>query len=193
MEYLALIAFYILGTFPSGKIVSRAYGVEIEREGSGNIGATNVARVIGRRAGIYTLLGDVLKGVLGTATAHWLLPEALVPYAAIALVAGHCFSIPGVLKGGKGVATALGVIVVLHPFSGLFSVAIFVSLFALTRIVSIASVTAALMLPVAQMLSNMPSKTIFPCAVIGLLVAYRHIPNLKRLIHGTEPRFQSKG
>ena len=105
---LSLIPFYLLGAFPTGYLIARMNGVDVTAVGSGNVGATNVSRVVGKKAGIVTLLVDVFKGAFGVAVASGLSTSTLfVALCAVAVVAGHCFSVPPYLKGGKGVATAL--------------------------------------------------------------------------------------
>lgn len=107
MHYLlhafALVPFYLLGAIPSGKIIALSKGVEIEKHGSGNVGATNLARVVGKKAGLYTLLADIGKGVLAVFVAHMLTEnQDFSALAGLSSVLGHCFSVPKVLRGGKG-------------------------------------------------------------------------------------------
>lgn len=190
-ELLSLIPFYLIGSFPTGKLVARSKGVTIEEHGSGNVGATNVARVLGKKAGVITLVGDISKGLLGVAFASLLFEPHLVSYAALALVLGHCFSLPG-MKGGKGVATALGVLLGLRFWLGLFAALSFAATFKTTRYVSVSSVTAALLIPVLALLTELPDHLVFSLAAISLVIVLRHRPNIKRLIEGREPKFGEK-
>lgn len=190
-ELLSLIPFYLLGSFPTGKLVARSQGVAIEQHGSGNVGATNVARVVGKKAGVITLLGDVSKGFLGVGLAGLLFDPPLISYAGIALVLGHCFSLPG-MKGGKGVATALGVLLGLKIWLGLFAALSFALTFKATRYVSVSSVTAALLIPALALLTELPDHLVFSLAAIALVIVLRHRPNIQRLIEGKEPKFGEK-
>lgn len=189
----AAIPFYLLGAFPTGRIVSRLYGVKIENQGSGNVGATNVARVVGKRAGIITLLADILKGFLATLLAYFLIGgSAFYSFAGFAAVAGHCFSIPGRMKGGKGVATALGVLIGLDGFLALSAVLIFLVIVAASRIVSIASVGATASAPLIGIFLGLPNSHILAVALMALLIIYRHKENLVRLSRGEEKTFSFK-
>jgi glycerol-3-phosphate acyltransferase PlsY len=193
LTFLGLLPFYLIGSFPTGTIIAKSYGVDITAQGSGNVGATNVARVIGKRAGILTLLGDVLKGVIGIVVASAMVEATWFPsVAGIALVLGHCFSVPPFLKGGKGVATALGVVLALHPLSAAVAVVSFGVVFAVWKTVSLASISAALVVPVGAFLFNLGEATTVAFATIALVVVARHEENIRRLIEGREPTFSSK-
>ena len=190
---LSLVPFYLLGAFPTGPLIAKVYGVDIASRGSGNVGATNVARVVGKRAGIFTLLGDALKGALGVVLAGLCVGEAWFPgTAALAVVLGHCFSVPPYLKGGKGVATALGVITVLYPSSSLVALATFGMFFWLWRIVSLASIGATLLVPMWALVTNAPDVVSVSLMLIAVVIVMRHEENIKRLIEGREPRFQGR-
>lgn len=193
ISLFALLPFYLLGAFPTGRLVARAYGIDITSQGSGNVGATNVARVVGKRAGLITLGGDVVKGALGIVLAQYLFGHGwLTASAGIALVSGHCFSLPPWLKGGKGVATALGVLFGLYPLSAVVAIFVFLGIFTISKIVSLASIAAALAVPIVSMLVNAPDYISIAQAVIAALVVYRHRENITRLIEGREPRFKAK-
>jgi glycerol-3-phosphate acyltransferase PlsY len=190
---IALIPFYLLGSFPSGYLLARLHGIDITRQGSGNVGATNVARTLGKRAGLLTLLLDLLKGMLGVYLATLITPALWYPAAAaIAVVCGHCFSLPPLLRGGKGVATGLGVLIVLVPGAALTSAIIFCLLFGATRLVSLASLIATLSAPLYSLVTNQPDPYSFALVVVSLVIVYRHYDNILRLIEGREPRFAAK-
>ncbi len=190
---VALIPFYLLGAFPTGYLIARLHGVDITSQGSGNVGATNISRVIGKRAGIFTLLVDVCKGALAVAIGHMVSPYGWFPAgAAVAVVCGHCFSIPRYLKGGKGVATALGAIIVLFPLSSLVAVGAFGLVFAFSKIVSLASISAALIAPTFSLITNQSDSVSLALALMAAVIVYRHRENITRLIEGREPRFSSK-
>jgi glycerol-3-phosphate acyltransferase PlsY len=189
----SLLPFYLLGAFPTGHLVSKLHGIDIERQGSGNVGATNVARVVGKRAGILTLLIDACKGALGVALASWTVGEPwFVGGASFAVVLGHCFSIPTILKGGKGVATALGVISVLYPSSSIVALVVFGAVFGMWRIVSLAAITATLMVPVWALVTNASDAVSTSLMLIAALIVMRHDQNIRRLIEGREPTFTAR-
>jgi glycerol-3-phosphate acyltransferase PlsY len=189
----SLIPFYLLGTFPTGYLISRAKGIEIAKEGSGNVGATNVMRVVGKGAGVLTLIGDVLKGFSAVWIASLVNAEPTYAYhAGVAVVAGHCFSIPGKLKGGKGVATALGVLIYLVPTTAVFVLAVFAAVLEMWKIVSLASVSATIAAPVFCMLTGQPDYAIYSLAGMALLITLRHHANLTRIAHGKEPKMDQR-
>jgi glycerol-3-phosphate acyltransferase PlsY len=190
---VSLIPFYLLGSFPTGLLLAKLKGIDITAQGSGNVGATNVARVVGKRAGVFTLLGDALKGALGVVVAGLFVADSWFPSAAaFAVVLGHCFSVPPYLKGGKGVATALGVIAVLYPSSSLVALVTFGAFFGIWKIVSLASIAATLMVPMWALVTNAPDSVSVSLIVIATLIVMRHEQNIKRIIEGREPRFESR-
>lgn len=184
----ALIPFYLLGAFPTGHLIARARGVTIEEHGSGNVGATNVLRTLGKKAGAITFAGDFLKGLLAAALGVALGGPMLGAYAGAAAVFGHCFSIPGKLKGGKGVATAFGVFTVSCPVAALVALALFGTTLSIGRMVSLASIVAALSAPLTAIVLSAPEELLPPLGVIGFLVVWRHRANIQRIIEGREPK-----
>lgn len=191
--FLALVPFYLLGCFPTGKLVARLHGIDIAAQGSGNVGATNVARVIGKRAGVITLLGDVAKGFLGVALAQLFSDSQwFVMSAAVVVVVGHCLSLPPYLKGGKGVATALGTVFAVVPIAAVVALVVFGLVFAVSRLVSLASITATLMVPLYCLLSNAADATSAGFMVMAFVIVLRHEQNIARLIKGKEPKFSAK-
>ena len=189
---IALIPFYLIGTFPSGYLLAKLRGVDITKQGSGNVGATNVARSLGKKAGILTLVLDLTKGLLAIYLASLLADQGwFVAAAAVAVVCGHCFSIPPLLKGGKGVATGLGVLIALAPGAGVTSVVIFVLLFSATRFVSLSSIVATLSAPIYSLVTNQPEAKSLALMAIALVIVYRHRENIQRLIEGRETKFRA--
>jgi acyl phosphate:glycerol-3-phosphate acyltransferase len=191
---------YVIGALPSGKILARLWGVDIEKVGSGNVGATNVARTAGKLPGVLTLCFDIGKGLSGVFLGTLIESPQ---WGGILTVFGHCFSIPTLLKGGKGVATSLGVLIALSPLYAAVVAGVFVVMIALSKKVSFASIIAALSLPVGIVimegwenfsLTNASHHSV--SLLIGLLMAgvvvYRHHTNIRRLIDGTEPSFHTK-
>ncbi len=194
MNLLILFLGYFFGSFPSGYLAGRiAKGVDIRSLGSGSTGATNVLRHIGKRAAITVFLLDVFKGVLSVLVAkYFLLNDSWQVAMALSTLIGHIWPIWLNWKGGKAVATGLGVFLGLSWQVGLATLGIFIIMITLFRIVSLASVSAALALPLIMFLSFKTSNISLPFLVISLLamtlVIWRHRDNLLRLIEGKEPR-----
>jgi glycerol-3-phosphate acyltransferase PlsY len=180
---------YLLGGIPSGVLLARFAGVDPRRHGSGNIGATNVARAAGRWLGLLTLVADVLKGALavGVATAvvpgPW--PAAL---AGVAAVVGHCWPVALRFRGGKGVATGLGVLLVLAPVAALVGVGVFVVVLRAARWVSVASLAGTVAVPAAAATAGASLPVLAAAAAVTVCVVVRHRENLARLRDGLEPR-----
>ena len=198
---LTLALAYLLGSIPFGYLLVRVFRKEdIRATGSGNIGATNVARSGAKGLGILTLLLDLLKAFAAVKIAQHLapgtpgFPSDLAVAAGIAAILGHIFPIWLGFKGGKGVASALGVFIALVPMAALCGLGVFIVVFALTRYVSLASILAAVMLPVFCLLWMPDRSPIFVGGVIfiALLVIAKHHANIARLKQGTENRFGSK-
>ena len=188
---------YLLGSIPFGYLLVRTFlHQDIRTSGSGNIGATNVARSGAKGLGLATLVLDLLKGVAAVLLARHLAPgnPDVAMLAAVSVVLGHIFPIWLAFRGGKGVATALGVFLVLSPRVTVALLILFAAVFALTRYVSLASILAAASAPVLAILFIHP---LDPIALAGfcfiaLLVVSKHHSNLRRLFAGTEPRFGAK-
>jgi glycerol-3-phosphate acyltransferase PlsY len=182
---LLLVAGYLAGSVPTGLLLARRIGIDPRRTGSGNIGATNVLRAAGPRLGLLTLLGDVLKGALPTWIASDLAPEQAA-LTGLAAFLGHLFPPWLGFKGGKGVATALGVLLVLAPPTAGIGVATFATVVGLTGLVSLASIAACCGAAVAAWAAADGS---FPAVgTMAALVVTRHASNLRRLLAGNEPR-----
>lgn len=192
LKVLALIPFYLLGAFPTGLLISRAYGVDIAKSGSGNVGATNVARTIGKKLGLLTLVIDAFKGYLATWLAFLFTASPYYSaWAGVASIFGHCFSIPGKLRGGKGVATSLGVILCIDPIAAAFCIVIFLAMLFIGNLVSLASLVAVLSAPLVTMLRDTEDFEIAALSVAAALITYRHKDNLRRLIRGEETKFRN--
>ena len=190
MIVAVLLAAYLLGSIPTGVLLARSAGIDPRRAGSGNIGATNVARTAGGRLGFFTLVGDALKGVLAVAVAHAASDAAWAPAAAgLAAILGHLWSVFLRFQGGKGVATALGVFLVLSPLAILVSVLAFAITARTFRYVSLASMVAAVTLALACLLTVSSPSVRVAAVVTSILILIRHRDNIGRLRAGTEPRF----
>ena len=186
MSFLLVALGYLCGTIPTGVLLARRAGVDPREAGSRNVGATNVLRTAGVRLGLLTLLGDALKGALPVAAA-WRLDPATAPAVALAAVLGHVYPATMGFRGGKGVATALGVLLVLSPGCSAVLLVGFAVTVALSRRVSLGSILAATAAPVVEWGLGYPTPTIASAAAIGALILARHRENLGRLVAGTEP------
>ena len=194
MNLLILFLGYLFGSFPSGYLAGRiAKGIDIRSLGSGSTGATNVLRHIGKRAAITVFLLDLFKGVLSILLAkYFLLNDSWQVAIGLSTLIGHIWPIWLNWKGGKAVATGLGIFLGLSWQVGLSTLGIFIIMITLFRIVSLASVSAALALPLIMFLSFSTSNFSLPFLIISLLamtlVIWRHRENIVRLIKGKEPR-----
>ncbi len=194
MNLLILLLGYLFGSFPSGYLAGRiTKGIDIRSLGSGSTGATNVLRHIGKRAAISVFLIDVFKGVLSILLAkYFLLNDSWQVAVGLSTLIGHIWPIWLNWKGGKAVATGLGVFLGISWQVGLATLGIFIAMITLFRIVSLASLSAALALPLIMYLSFKTTNISLPFLVISLLamslVIWRHRENIVRLIKGKEPR-----
>jgi acyl phosphate:glycerol-3-phosphate acyltransferase len=183
-----VVAAYLLGTFPTALLAAGRRGVDPTRVGSGNPGATNVLRTAGRRAGVVTLVGDLGKGALA-AGAGWLAGgHGLGVACGVAAVVGHVLPVTRRFRGGKGVATGAGMAVVLLPVAFAIAAAGFGLVVALIRTVSLASIVAAVLLPLAAGVLGAPGWEVAALALASGLIIARHRANIVRLAKGTEPR-----
>jgi glycerol-3-phosphate acyltransferase PlsY len=185
-----IVVGYLCGSIPFGVVIGRTRGVDPRTTGSGNIGATNVARALGKRVGALVLGLDALKGAIPTAVALALLADRhgpwLAPSVGVAAIGGHCFPIWLGLRGGKGVATALGVFVVLDPLSTLLAAVTFAAVYLPLRVVSLASMLAALTYPLYMVLFDRPTPTIDLALLAALVIVARHRTNIRRLLRRAE-------
>jgi glycerol-3-phosphate acyltransferase PlsY len=191
---LIMIAIYLIAAIPTGVVIARLMGGEdVRQKGSGNIGATNVYRVAGKLAGVLTLVGDTLKGFLPLlAFKTWLEPTPTqLGIASAVAILGHCYPIYLKFKGGKGVATALGIFLVLSPKVVFFALIVFILTVAITRYISLGSVLAALSAPLVILLLNHQQPIFLATLFIAALVTWRHNSNIRRLLDGTENRFKA--
>ncbi len=191
---LVLITIYLVAAIPTGIVLAKVMGYDDVRDkGSGNIGATNVYRVAGKLPGILTLVGDILKGLLPLlACKTWLNPTpAQLGIASVVAIIGHCYPVYLRFKGGKGVATALGIFLVLSPKAVLGAAAVFIITVAITRFISLGSVLAAMSAPLLILLLNHPQPVFLSALSIAALIVWRHRTNIKRLLDGSENRFKA--
>jgi glycerol-3-phosphate acyltransferase PlsY len=192
--YMMLLASYLIGAIPTGVVLTRLVGAsDIRSSGSGNIGATNVYRVAGKKLGVMTLIGDALKGAIPVLVALKLLAftDAQVGAVAAAAFIGHCYPVYLGFRGGKGVATALGIFLVLSPLSVLGAFAIFALLLWKWRFVSLGSISAAAAIPILVYFIEDNPAMVGTTLFISLVVILRHHQNIRRLLDGTENRFKA--
>jgi glycerol-3-phosphate acyltransferase PlsY len=211
MTILLFFAAFLLGSIPTGLIIARGKGIDLKKVGSGNIGATNVMRAAGKKEALFTLLGDIGKGLLSVAIAQALprfgfsaseiLPMSIStnPQAAfegllgLAAILGHNFSVFLRFKGGKGVATSLGVVLAYSPAAGLFTAVLWLLTALWTKYSSLSALVAFGLLPISiYALDPSPVKEAV-AVVIAALIFFRHAANIKRLMQRTEDKIGLKG
>jgi len=198
--FIALFG-YLLGSIPTGLLLAKLFSrIDPRKTGSRNIGATNVFRTAGKAVGILTLIGDMAKGVIPIAIAirwglvdRWGIPADLwVAFAGLAPFLGHIFPIFLGFRGGKGVATALGVYLVISPIAVLIELFLFAGLVWKWRIISVGSICCAATMPILIAFFRSDSQAYFVLSVImAALIVYRHQSNISRLLQGTENRWKT--
>lgn len=193
-DLVLLAAGYLLGSIPFGVVVARvASDVDLRRVGSGNIGATNVLRAVGKGAAALTLLGDIGKGALAVGLARWTgASAALVAAVGLAAVLGHLFPVWAGFRGGKGVATTLGVILGAMPIIGGLLLVIWLVVAAITRYSSLAALVATATMPLLAWLVDGRPAMIGLSGALLVLVVGRHRENIGRLLAGTEGKIGQK-
>jgi glycerol-3-phosphate acyltransferase PlsY len=201
---LTVLLAYLLGSIPTGFLFGKAKGIDIRSVGSGNIGATNVVRILGKGAGTLVLLADAAKGWLAVMVVAKLVSDILhMPTdrlnqqwlsicAGTAAILGHNFTCWLRFKGGKGIATSAGALLALVPLPLLIIFVVWAAVFGLTRFVSLASICAAVALPFACWVTAQGTALILVTAVLALLAVYKHKANIQRLVQGTESRLSFK-
>lgn len=194
---LTLVAGYLLGAISFAVIIARRYGVDILKEGSGNPGATNVKRVLGKRPGNLCFALDALKGFVAAGWPlvvyrheEWAVTLGVI--GIIAAIAGHSYSVFIGFKGGKGVATTVGGLLAVSPYVILIGAFVWVLIFYTTRYVSLASICLGVSLPLSAWLLDQPLVVLLLTILLALILIVRHRTNIIRLLNGTENRFQRK-
>jgi glycerol-3-phosphate acyltransferase PlsY len=186
-SYILIVFAYLLGSVPVGVLLARMKGADPRKVGSGNIGATNVMRAAGKTTGVLTLAGDILKGLLPVSVAFTMEEPVIVVVAAgLAAFLGHLFPLFLRFKGGKGVATALGVYLALDPFAVFITVIVFVLVLLKWRFVSLGSLVGVAAMPLLLYLLNAPDYYVYLALIIGALIFIKHKDNIRRLLAGTE-------
>ncbi len=202
---LLILVAYLLGSIPTGYLAGRyLQGIDIREQGSGSTGATNVLRTLGKTAAIAVLAIDIFKGILAVACVqgfYLLFPSEMIPLVlqswlmvatAIAAILGHSKSIFLNFTGGKSVATSLGVLLAINPLVALGTLATFLLVLAISRIVSLSSIMAAIATSILMILLQQPLPYLLLASIGGIYVIVRHGANISRLLEGTEPKLGQK-
>lgn len=191
--FLLLLAAYVIGSIPTSYLFGRRAGTDLREVGSGNLGATNVMRVLGARAAVPVAVIDIAKGFVPA----WFFPlwdgsgyaSLSVAYGACAII-GHVWSLFLRFKGGKGVATAGGATLAVAPLAAITAVLAWLGILLITRVASLASLVAASLVPLVAYVSDSTPEVVTWCAGVAILVWWTHRANIVRLRHGEEPRFK---
>lgn len=184
-----IILSFIAGSIPFGVVIASFRGVNLKKVGSGNIGATNVLRTMGKGPAILVLFGDLLKGAAAVAAGRYFLSDAsLAGIPGIAAILGHTFSVFLRFKGGKGVATSIGVLLVYAPLVALVTVFLWLTVIFTTRYSSLAALVSFCLLPITVTLLDYSREHLIIAVIITTLLIVKHLDNIERLIAGTEPR-----
>jgi len=182
---------YLMGSIPFGVLFARTQNINLQEHGSRNIGATNVTRILGKKAGIFTLLGDTFKGWLASLLAYLVLTDPYaIAVAGVTAFLGHLFSIFIKFKGGKGVAIGLGIHLYIMPIPTLMTIGVFALTLWIFNYVSLSSICSSIALPIFGILTNAPVPYIYMSLGIAIMVVFKHHENILRIIMGTESRFQ---
>ena len=206
--YLLIPASYLIGSIPFGLLLTRNKGVDIRTTGSKNIGATNVLRTVGKMPALLTLLGDMLKGFMPVLICNHIIAGKIPAensilfhnikdlwggLAGLAAIAGHIFSIFLSFKGGKGVATGLGVLAAYSPVCAIITLFVWIAVAVITRYSSLAAIAAVGVLPITFALLDFSKIKIIFAILFAILIISRHKENIKRLIEGKESKIGKKG
>jgi len=193
MIVILLTVAYIAGTIPFGMIIARTRGIDLRRSGSGNIGATNVLRTMGKKAAVFTLAGDIMKGAFAVALMK--VSGYGDPYTGLAgllAVVGHDYPVFLGFRGGKGVATSIGVLLVYTPYVGLLTVLIWLAVVFISRYSSLGALAAFTLLPLNMLVFRKGPYGLYLSLVLTVLIYIKHRGNIKRLLQGKEPRIGQK-
>ncbi len=191
---LAVVAAYLIGSIPFAMISSKIFGLADPRSyGSGNPGATNVLRSGNKKAALLTLIGDALKGAVAVLAAKWLgFSDNVVALVALAVFLGHLYPITLGFKGGKGVATAAGVLLALDPLLGLATLGVWLFVAYISRYSSLAAICAAAAAPVVAALMDGATNQTIVVGLLGMALIGKHWQNIQRLMAGQESKIGSK-
>ncbi|HXX80544.1 MAG TPA: glycerol-3-phosphate 1-O-acyltransferase PlsY [Thermodesulfovibrionales bacterium] len=178
---------FLLGSIPFGVVVAKIYGVNLKKVGSGNIGATNVLRAMGTGPALLTLVGDVVKGSLAVVMGRFFFHSpSLEGIMGLSAIAGHNFSLFLRFRGGKGVATSIGVLLIYSPKVGILTVILWFMVILITRYSSLAAIVSFGLLPLGIYILDYSQGKLMIAILIAFLLIFRHTDNIKRLLQGTE-------
>lgn len=193
LAILLLLGGYILGSVPTGFLVGRAWGVDVRRTGSGNIGMANVLRSVGKWPAVITMAGDMLKGFVPVFLARFLTEnEWVIAAVALAALMGHCWPVFLGFKGGKAVATGAGTTIALAPVAGFALFAFWWGVVLVSRYTSLGAISVMLVSPIAFLVTGQPMPYVLYTVIGGSLVLWRHKENARALIKGTERKIGQK-
>lgn len=194
MKYVIVsVIAYLLGNFATAYLVSKAVGkIDIRKHGSGNAGSTNVLRVLGVKAAVVVFIGDVLKGVAAVLLGRYLAGNYGEILAGIFVVAGHNWPMLLGGKGGKGIATTIGLMIPIDPLMVLLIVVTGIIIIAVTRYVSLASIAGVVIFPIAMIITQKPVEYIIFSLILSAMGVFKHRSNVDRLIKGRESKFGQK-
>lgn len=187
-----LIVSYLLGGLSFGWFVSNAKGINILNEGSGNPGFTNVWRTLGIKYGIIALIGDATKGFLAVFFGGYFLDDLGMALALVMVVFGHSFSYMLHFKGGKGIATAAGALLYISPVAVLVCFIVLVILVAITKYMSVGSISVAILCPIIMFITGEPPVLVGTITILAMYIIWLHRGNIKRLVNGTENKIGMK-
>lgn len=189
---LAGVIGYLLGSANTSIIVGKFYGVDVRQHGSGNAGATNTLRTLGKKAALFVSLGDVLKGVISCLIGLLLAGDLGIMIGGLAAVVGHNWPIYFGFKGGKGIFTTFAVILMMDWKIGLILLGVFIIIVAITRYVSLGSIIGSALFPMVALLLGKTTEFVLAALVLGLLAIVRHRSNIARIMKGTESKLGAK-
>lgn len=189
---LSALVGYLLGSINSSVIAGKFYGIDIRKHGSGNAGATNALRTLGKKAALFVLVGDVLKGIISCMIGSYIAGYTGIIIAGAAAIIGHTWPLYFNFKGGKGVLTSEAIIFFIDWKLALITLGIFIVIVVLTKYVSLGSIIGAVSLPFLAIIFRRNIEFIIFAVVIGALVVIRHQANIKRLLNGTESKIKQK-
>lgn len=196
MKYLICLMAFIFASIPWGYLIGKARGVDLRKTGSGNIGATNVLRTVGKKEALLTLMLDISKGFAPVFIVK-LMPSYendlfFIGIVGICSILGHCYTPFLKFKGGKGVATSVGAILAYTPVVGLVTIFIWIVTFKIFHISSLGALLSFGLLPITVYLLGYSYEVVLFCIIVTSIIYLRHIPNIKRLLKGTEPKMGGK-
>jgi glycerol-3-phosphate acyltransferase PlsY len=189
---IAAVVGYLLGSVNSSIVVGKFYGVDVRNHGSGNAGATNTLRTLGKTAAGLVSTGDILKGVLACIIGRLIMGDLGLMFAGFASIVGHNWPVYFNFRGGKGVWTSFAVILMMDYKLGLILLGIFAVIVVITRYVSLSSIAASVCFPILAIIVKKDVSFIVFSTLLAALAVYRHRENIKRLINGTESKFGKK-